>query len=189
MDRNVKAGEVNTKNDVREIDIFKLLGAFLRHIWIIVIVSVLCAAIAFAYAYFFITPTYQSSVMLYVNNKSVSVGSTSFNLSDLSASKNLVDTYIVILKSRQTLKAVSERAEVDMPLGKLGGMISAASVNGTEIFRVTVTDTDPEKATVIANSIAEVLPEVVEDIIGGTTVKVVDTAIVPVDLTNGFVIY
>lgn len=179
MDRNVKAAEINTKNDVKEIDIFRLLGAFLKHIWIIVIVSVLCAAIVFAYAYFFITPTYQSSAMLYVNNRSVSVGSTSFSLSELSASKTLVDTYIVILKSRQTLKAVAERAELDIPLNKLAAMITAASVNGTEVFRVTVTDTDPERATLIANSIAEVLPVVVEDIIGGSTVKIVDTAVVP----------
>ncbi|MBR7033682.1 MAG: hypothetical protein IKI03_08650 [Clostridia bacterium] len=151
----------------------------MKHIWIIVIVSVLCAAIVFAYAYFFITPTYQSSAMLYVNNRSVSVGSTSFSLSELSASKTLVDTYIVILKSRQTLKAVAERAELDIPLNKLAAMITAASVNGTEVFRVTVTDTDPERATLIANSIAEVLPVVVEDIIGGSTVKIVDTAVVP----------
>ena len=79
MDKNLKKEEANVKSDVKEIDIFKLLGAFLKHIWIIVIVSVLCAAIAFAYAYFFITPTYQSSTMLYVNNGSLSVGKTSFS--------------------------------------------------------------------------------------------------------------
>ncbi len=179
MDRNVKAEEINARSDVKEIDIFKLLGAFLKNIWIIILVSLLCAAIAFAYAYFLITPTYQSSAMMYVNNGSLSVGSTSFNLSDLNASKNLVETYIVILKTRQTLEAVAERAEIDLSYKKLNAMVSASAVNSTEVFRVTVTDTDPERAALIANSIAEVLPERVENIIGGSSVKVVDSAVVP----------
>ncbi|MBR3424177.1 MAG: hypothetical protein IKG80_06760 [Clostridia bacterium] len=179
MDRNVKTEDINARSGVKEIDVFKLLGAFLKHIWIIVIVSVLCAAIAFAYAYFFITPTYQSSTMMYVNNGSLSVGSKSFNLSDLNASKNLVDTYIVILKSRQTLEAVAERAGLNLPYKQLNAMISASAVNETEVFRVTVTDTDPERAALIANSVSEVLPERVEEIIGGSTVAVVDSAVVP----------
>ncbi|MBQ6677070.1 MAG: hypothetical protein IJU75_04065 [Clostridia bacterium] len=179
MDKNLKKEEANVKSDVKEIDIFKLLGAFLKHIWIIVIVSVLCAAIAFAYAYFFITPTYQSSTMMYVNNGSLSVGKTSFSISDLNASKNLVDTYIVILKSRTTLEAVAERAELDMSYRTLSRMVSASAVNETEVLRVTVTDTDPERATLIANAIGEVLPLRVEKIIGGSTVEVVDSAVVP----------
>ena len=179
LDKNVRSGETNVKNDVKEIDVFKLLGAFLKHIWIIVIVAVLCAAIAFAYAYFFITPTYQSSTMMYVNNGSLSVGKTSFSISDLNASKNLVETYIVILKSRTTLEAVAERAELDMSYRTLYRKVSASAVNDTEVLRVTVTDTDPERATLIANAIGEVLPERVEAIIGGSTVEVVDSAVVP----------
>ena len=179
MDKNLKKEDINAISGVKEIDIFRILGAFLKHIWIIVLVAVLCAAIALAYAYFFITPKYQSSAMLYVNNGAFSVGKTSLNLSDLTASKNLVDTYIIILKSRQTLEAVNERAGLDISISVLSRMISASAVNSTEIFRVTVTDTDPERATLIANSIAEVLPQKVEDIIGGSSVKVVYYEVVP----------
>ena len=164
MDRNLKKEDINAISGVKEIDIFRILGAFLRHIWIIALVAVLCAAIAFAYAYFFITPTYQSSTMLYVNNGSLSIGK-SFSISDLNASKNLVDTYIVILKSRTTLEAVAERAELNMSYSSLSRKVSAAAVNATEVLRVTVTDTDPERATLIANAIGEVLPERVQTII------------------------
>ncbi|MBR3416542.1 MAG: hypothetical protein IKN36_06760 [Clostridia bacterium] len=178
MDRNLKKEDINAISGVKEIDIFRILGAFLRHIWIIALVAVLCAAIAFAYAYFFITPTYQSSTMLYVNNGSLSIGK-SFSISDLNASKNLVDTYIVILKSRTTLEAVAERAELNMSYSSLSRKVSAAAVNATEVLRVTVTDTDPERATLIANAIGEVLPERVQTIIGGSKVEVVDSAVIP----------
>ena len=178
MDRNLKKEDINAISGVKEIDIFRILGAFLRHIWIIALVAVLCAAIAFAYAYFFITPTYQSSTMLYVNNGSLSIGK-SFSISDLNASKNLVDTYIVILKSRTTLEAVAERAELNMSYSTLSRKVSASAVNETEVLRVTVTDTDPERATLIANAIGEVLPERVQTIIGGSKVEVVDSAVIP----------
>ena len=178
MDRNLKKEDINAISGVKEIDIFRILGAFLRHIWIIALVAVLCAAIAFAYAYIFITPTYQSSTMLYVNNGSLSIGK-SFSISDLNASKNLVDTYIVILKSRTTLEAVAERAELNMSYSSLSRKVSAAAVNATEVLRVTVTDTDPERATLIANAIGEVLPERVQTIIGGSKVEVVDSAVIP----------
>ncbi len=178
MNRFSKTKDVEAESSVKEIDILRLLAAFWHHIWIIVIVALLCGAIAFVYAYFFITPTYQSSAMMYVNNGSL-IGGTTVNLSDLTASKNLVDTYIVLLKTRQTLEAVIDRAGVDLTYEQLNPKISASAVNSTEVFRVTVTDVDPERATLIANTTAAVLQERVEHIVNGSTAVVVDQAVVP----------
>ena len=47
--------------------------------------------------------------MMYVNNSSINVGSTQVDLSDLSAAQSLVETYIVILKTRGTLEQVIEQ--------------------------------------------------------------------------------
>jgi len=57
-------------------------------------------------------------------------------------------------------------------------MISAESVNGTEVFRVTVTSEDPYDSAKIANCIAEVLPKRISEIIEGSSMKVVDSAVV-----------
>jgi capsular polysaccharide biosynthesis protein len=56
-------------------------------------------------------------------------------------------------------------------------MISATSVDGTEVMRVTVTSTDPYEATEIANTVARVLPERISEIVEGATVVVVDDAV------------
>lgn len=50
--------------------------------------------------------------MMYVNNSSISVGSTQVNLSDLTAAQSLVETYMVILKTRGTLEEVIKEAPV-----------------------------------------------------------------------------
>lgn len=58
-------------------------------------------------------------------------------------------------------------------------MITASAVNGTEIFEIVVTNPDNQKAELIANTIADVLPKKIANIVEGSSVRIVDYAIVP----------
>ena len=170
---------LKTKDEVYQIDLMRIVGALWHRAWAIVLAALICGAMGFGYARFFITPLYQSSVLLYVNSSTISVGSTAISMSDLNLSKSLVDTYLVILKTRLTLNEVIARANLPYSYGTLNGMISGAAVNDTEIFRVTVTGPNAEETAVIANIIGEVLPDKVSEIIDGTSVRIVDYAVVP----------
>ena len=163
-----------------EIDLGRLCFAVLDRAWLVALVAVLCAAIAFSYTFFFITPQYRAGAVFYVNN-TVTVGdaSLSVNGSDLNTSRKLVDSYIVILRTRETLNAVIEHAGVDRSYGQVLGMISAASVNGTEMFRVTVSGPDPLETKKIADAIAHVLPGKISNTIDGSSTKIVEYAEVP----------
>lgn len=165
----------------KDIGIEQVLHTVLRKAWIIGIASVLCAAITFAITFFFITPKYESTAKFYVNNSSISVGNTSISLSsgDLTAARNLVDSYIVILQTRETLKDVSDYAGVNLKHSELQKMITAEAVDNTEIFEVTVTSEDPQEAEAIANAIAYILPKRITSIVEGTSAKVVEAAVVP----------
>lgn len=169
------------QNEEVEIDLKRLFDAVWNRIWIVVLVTVLTGALAFVGTLLFITPKYESSAMFYVNNGSLSIGNASLSLSagDISASRGLVDTYIVILQTRETLVDVIDYSGVDITVGELRGMITAAAVDDTEIFRVTVTHPDPETAEVLANAVAHILPKRIDRIIESTSAQVVDTAIVP----------
>ena len=116
------------KDEVIEIDFKRLLDAVVRKAWLVGIVAVLCAVLTFLGTFLFVTPLYESSAIFYVNNNALSVGDASFSLStgDISAAKSLVDSYIVILKTRTTLNDVIDYAGVDRSYGELKGMISAA---------------------------------------------------------------
>ena len=131
-------------NSEDTIDLRRLFNAILRKFWAVVLAAVIGAGAAFLGTFYFITPKYRSSALFYVNGNSLSVGSIS--LSDLSAAKDLVKSYIVILKSRETLNSVIDYAGIDYSYAELSGMISAASVNDTEIFQVYVTSDDPHEA-------------------------------------------
>ncbi len=169
------------KSKETEID----LGRVFRAVWdralLVAAAAVLCAVILFTYTFFFVTPQYKSAAMFYVNNSALSVGDASLSISsgDLVTSRGLVDSYIVILNTRETLNDVIDYAGVDMSYSALRGMISAAAVNETEIFQVSVASPDPQEAERIANAIAYILPKRIGTIIDGTSAKVVDSAVVP----------
>ncbi len=161
------------------IDLVQMLNALWKRLWIIVIVTVVGGALAFLLTFFFIEPKYQSSAMMYVNNSDLNVGSTSINLSDLTAAQGLISTYSVILNSRGTLELVIAQSGVDYSYEELKKMITCVAVNDTEVFEITVTSTDPEEAELIANTIVRVLPNRIDAIIKGSAVEIVDYAIVP----------
>ena len=169
------------KNDEIEIDLGRVLRAVMDKAWMVAAVSVLCAVLTFVGTFLFITPKYEASAMFYVNNNNLSFGDASVSISsgDLSTSRNLVDSYIVILNTRETLVDVIDYAGVSRSYKDVREMITSAAVNETEIFRVTVTSTDPQEAERIANAVAYILPKRIGTIIDGTSAKVVDAAIVP----------
>ena len=168
------------KDEVIEIDVKRLFNAVVRRAWMVAIVAILCAVLTFLGTFFFVTPMYESSAIFYVNNNALSMGDMDFSLTtgDITAAKSLVDSYIVILKTRTTLNDVIDYAGVDRTYGELRNMISAASVNETEIFEIIVSSEDPVEAEQIANAIAYILPKRISSIIEGTSAKIVDTAIV-----------
>lgn len=161
------------------IDLVQLAKALWHRAWAIILAMVIFGAAAFSYAYFLITPLYKASAMLYVNNSSLSVGSTKVDLSDLNAAQSLVDTYIVILKTRTTLEDVIEAAGLSYDYETLSKMIEAGAVNSTEVFSIEVTSPDPAESEKIANTIAELLPDRIAEIVDGSSVRIVDYAVVP----------
>ncbi len=166
--------------DILEIDLIRLMQALLNKIWLIILAALICGVFAFGYTKLTIAPQYQASTLMYVNSSKVSLGDKlSVSASDLSTAQRLISTYSVILKTRMTLNEVIEEAGLDMSYGQLVGKISATSVDSTEVFRITITDTDPERAALIANTIAQVLPEKIGSVVEGTSARIVDTAIVP----------
>lgn len=172
--------KMTNNNDEIEIDLGRLFRALLNKAWLIGIVAVACAVCVFVFTHLFMTPEYQSSAMIYVNN-SISRGEvvSSITSSDISASRGLVKSYLAILNTRETMGAVAEYAQVDMTYAQVQQMITAGAVDATEIIQIVVTSDDPVEAQKIADAVAHVLPERISGIIEGTSAKVVAAANLP----------
>lgn len=166
---------------VVEIDLKEIISACMRRIWLIIISTVVAAAVVYIYTALFITPVYKTEATFYVNNSVISGDSQKITSSDLATAQRLVLTCTNIIKSDTVLEKVAERAGMDVSAAQLRGMISAADIDETEMFRVQVRHKDPIQAAKIANTIAEVAPQEIANIIVGSTTKVVDRAKIPVN--------
>ena len=97
----------------------------------------------------------------------------------LTASKSLMDTCAALLDSRTLYEEVARLSGPDGGYKSWHRKVTAASVEGSEVFRVYVTDRDPTRAAAIANAVAEVFPGYVSGIAEGCSLHVVDRATVP----------
>lgn len=171
---------MNNRQEV-EMDLPRLLKALWRKAWVILLTAAIFGAAALGVNVAFVTPQYKARALMYVNSSSISVGSTKLSISqaELNAAQSLVDTYIVILNTRTTLNEVIEQTGVNYTYEQLSKMISAASVNSTEVFYIEVTSPDPKEAALLANTIAQVLPEKIASVVEGSSARIVDYAVEP----------
>ena len=167
--------------ELMDIDLTRLINAVMKKAWYVVIAAVFGAAISFAITLFVISPKYESAAMFYVNNSNLTLGEASLSISsgDLTTSRNLVESYLVILETEDCINEVIDYSEVKRTYSEVKKMLSADAVNETEIFKVTVTCEDPVEAEQIASAIAYTLPKRISNVIEGTSAKIVNTAKVP----------
>lgn len=163
-----------------EIDIVGILYAIRSKIVYIILATLICATVSGCITEFLIKPQYSTSCTMYVysNTDRVSTDS-SIGASELDASKQLVNTYIVILKSDNVLEKVIEELNLDAKPEDIRGLISCEQIDETEVFRVTVRSKDAVLSTNIANAIAQVAPEEIVRVVKAGGVEVVDYAKVP----------
>lgn len=168
--------DMNTEIDLRQI--FSILWNRAR---LIVLVTILFGGVAFAITYFFITPKYTASVTLYVNNSSQS---ETLSSSDLSVSRSLVDTCVTIIQSPTVMEKVAEESDLDINAASILPMLSAGAISNTEIFEVSINSEDPVAAAEIANAIAAVVPDAIQEIVIASSVKVINYATVPTEKSS-----
>lgn len=174
-------------------DIFWTLKKYF--FWIILTTAVFVAG-AFAYTEFLVTPMYETSFSMGVNSNGRDSAAQVTN-NELVAEARIAETYKVLLTSQPVTDAVSAKLGGTPSATKIEGMITASVQKDTMVIDVTVSDSDPQRAANVANTISEVAPKVLAELpVGGIlygieTAKVPRTPISPnlvSNLTMGFIL-
>ena len=178
---------------VRQEDTIDLLelAKILLHRWIIILaVTVLTGAACFGFFHFTTDTSYSATIKMYVNADALSV-SSSISVSTLNASSSLVPIYKEIVNTHLVLDKVGKLLNnegysgIDYYYLTENKMIECSALNNTPVFQIKVTDTDPERAIEIANTIAKVLPTEIANIIDGSSARIVDSALSAERLSRG----
>jgi len=165
-------------NEAVELNILQILKLLLGKWWLVASCCVLVAGVCFGVSKYLLEPKYEASVMFYVNNLSFAEDNR-LSGSDVDASKSLVETYRVILSTRQMLDELIEQAEVDLSAEQVEEMISAAAVDRTGMLQVNVTGPDAETVYRLARAIGEGFPGKVEQILTGSGASLAEPARMP----------
>ncbi len=168
-------------DETREIDIDlrKIFYMLKSKVIFIVLITFVFGIAAGLYTHYFIDPTYSATISMcvYSNPDMVSTGQA-VTANEISAAKNLVETYRFIIKSDLVLDKVAE--ELSLGSGSsISGYISTSEVENSFVFKVTVTTADPQRSADIANTIAKIAPDEMVKAVKAGTVSIIDTAKLP----------
>lgn len=169
----MKGAAEKLENNENQSSLAALFFVLRKRIVFILAVGVAAALVFAAFTIFFISPVYSSTAKFYVNNTSDQM--TSVSQQDLSASKSLAESSIVIVRnSTQLLEKVIDSSEVDIKVEKLKRSIAAGTYSGTEAFYISVSSESPEDAYALAEAFYSVIPEAIPDIINKGDVSQMD---------------
>ena len=163
------------------IDITAALRLFRRQFrrlwWIPVILALLFGARTLIGTVRSYQPMYQTSAILSVSTGDEEGGYSFY--ADSTATEHVVDTFSYILNS----EVMSERLRQTLG-GALGGSVRAEFVEGTSLFALIATSSEPQKAVDLINAVIAVYPQVSTPILGNTQLKVIESAPLPAEPYN-----
>lgn len=161
----------NEKDLEAEIDLMEIFS-FLKGRWkSLLAILVLGALGGFSVSTFFMTPKYTSFVDLYVTN-TTSTSDDSVNVNDITAAQKLVSTYIVMLQTNSVTDKILDDIDSDLTREEFLEMVDFSAVDSTEVLRITAETESSEFSVDICNAYAKIAPDILEDIVGAGSVKI-----------------
>jgi capsular exopolysaccharide synthesis family protein len=139
----------------------RIFGVLLRAWWVLVLAGLLGGALAFGYSST-LSPIYQSTASTYFSMRSATSGSDINQGSAYTQSQML--SFAQLAMSSVVLDAVRDDLDADLTNSQIRNMTTVTIPQNTVILDVTAGSTDPEFAAELANSVAENLALVVDEI-------------------------
>ncbi|MCW9130905.1 Wzz/FepE/Etk N-terminal domain-containing protein [Bacillus paramycoides] len=139
----------------KEINLKNLFTIIRKRIWILLLFTTLTTFGGAIYSIYVKTPLYASSARLIVQA----------NAETMTTLKAMVNEPVILEK-------VAAELNINRSVGALSGQISTESVQGSQIIRINVVDTDPLLAHKIANTTAAVYKKEVANILNFNNVSI-----------------
>lgn len=156
------------------ISLKELFQTLKKRLSLIIIITAIATATSGIVSYFLLTPIYQSSTQILVNQSKDE--QQVYNAGEVQTNLQLINTYNVIIKSPAILDKVIEKERLNMTSGALNGLVTVASEQNSQVVNITVQNEDPKEAANIANSIAITFQEEISNIMNVDNVSILTKA-------------
>ena len=142
-----------------------------RLLWMLLAIVVI-VIIGNVYTILTRVPMYQSNTTIVLVGES----KKEYSQTDSQLNQNLIGTYSEIITSRKVLQQVIDNLKLKMTVDELSQNITTSSVEDTEIIRITVNNEKKKMAAEIANEVADVFSDEIQDIYNLENVAIIDKA-------------
>ncbi|WP_459500030.1 YveK family protein [Bacillus sp. C1] len=139
----------------KEINLKNLFAVIRRRLWISIVLTVIITSVGAAYSIFLKTPLYASSARVIIQ-----------------ANTETMNTLKVMINEPAVLEKVAAELNMNRSASALSGQISAESVQGSQVVKINVVDTDPVLAAKIANTTATVYKQEVANIFNFNNINI-----------------
>jgi capsular polysaccharide biosynthesis protein len=161
-------------NQVIEISLVDILLSLKNHIVLIILIVIFITGLFWVISKFLIVPQYDSMVKFYIEASTVDDDNPSAGLQAVNLAQRIANTYIELMKTNSFYDLLVKEAGRDFSVSELKKMISYESVKDTEILKASVRTPSPDLSLEIANTIAEVAPDAMNEIKSNATLTVID---------------
>ena len=169
---------------MEEINIRDFLNYLKKYVLVIVAVALVLIIGVFIYDKSIKKPLYTTYTTIILTKSNETQTSTTITQNDILLNQKLVETYTRIIKSKLVLDQVISETGITYTAEELGQNVAVEAYENTEMLKISVTDSDPELAASIANSIAQVFSGEVAKIYQMNNISVIDIAQVPEEVSN-----
>ena len=142
-----------------------------RLLWMLLAIVVI-VIIGNVYTILTRVPMYQSNTTIVLVGES----KKGYSQTDSQLNQNLIGTYSEIITSRKVLQQVIDNLKLKMTVDELSQNITTSSVEDTEIIRITVNNEKKKMAVKIADEVADVFSDEIQDIYNLENVAIIDKA-------------
>ena len=175
---------------MEEINLRDLLIYFRKHLVLFFVMVFLCVSSGTAYTVLVQKPEYKSRATIILSSDK----SKTTVQSEITANKNLIDTYTEVVKSHRVLDRVISENNLAESFEALSAKISVSSLKNTEIISISVVDANAYRSFELANEVADIFKEEISQIYNDTSVNILDHAVEPkspynVDVVKQEIIY
>lgn len=159
------------------ISLQELFRTLRKRMKLIVILTALAITISGVISYIFLTPIYQASTQILVNQEKVDA--SALNPANIQTDLQLINTYNVIIKSSAILDKVVKELDLNSSTSELYEQITVNSEQNSQVVNITVQNENPKLAVDIANKIASVFQEQVQILMNVDNVNILAAAKLP----------
>lgn len=168
---------------MQEINVVEVFQLLLKKIWLLILVTVVCAAIGFSYCKFLAIPEYTANAKVVITTGGILTNENIENPSkvtaaDVSTSLAMLETYAITLDMfdmyYMVLEDIKDEVTDTYTAGTLKDITSYKYVDTSLVIAVVVTCTNQEDARIIANSVAKYAPKYLQQFFPTTSAMVVE---------------